>query len=700
VVTIERKIMSKTLIIVESPTKVKTIKKFIEKNFTIDFCLGHLVDLPVKELGVEIENDFKPHYVVIPKRKKVLTKLKNEAKQVQKIFVATDPDREGEAIAWHLSRQFSKSCPQIFRVSFNEITKRSVLKALDNPGKINEDKVNAQQTRRILDRIVGYTLSPLLWVKVGKGLSAGRVQSVAVRLICEREQEIKDFAPQEYWVVEGEFEKKGYPSFTAKLDKRDGVKVNIPVEEEARKIVNELKPESFWVSDIEKKQTKKSPPPPFITSTMQQEAASRLGFPAKFTMSVTQQLYEGIELGREGSVGLITYMRTDSVRVAREAQIEAREFISNKFGQDFLPESSPQYKSKRGQGAHEAIRPTSMNYEPEKIKQFLSQQQYKLYRLIWNRFIASQMKPARLETTSISIQAKDYIFRTSSSEVKFSGYQILYQNGQRNNKVIFPPLTLKEKVKLCNLTPSQHFTQPPPRYTEASLVRILEEKGIGRPSTYAIIVSTIQQRDYVRKDSACFYPTELGNLINDLLVKNFPRVLNVEFTANLEDELDNIEEGKSNWLTVLKKVYNPFKKHLDEARKKVKRVNHIEVTDEICEKCGRKMVIKIGKFGKFISCSGYPYCKNSRSLTLGIPCPEPDCLGEIVERRTKKGRVFYGCSEYPKCKFSLTQKPVKKVCPQCGAPFLIEKRTTHSHHYICIKKECSYWEKVKKENGN
>ncbi len=693
--------MAKTLIIVESPTKVKTIKKFLSKDFSVDFCLGHLVDLPLKEIGVDTVNGFKPRYVVIPKRKKVLDQLKKESKKIQKIYVATDPDREGEAIAWHLSNQLRKSCPQIFRVSFNEITKRSVLKALEKPGRIDYDKVNAQQARRILDRLVGYQLSPLLWVKVSKGLSAGRVQSVAVRLICEREEEIKDFKPEEYWLIEGEFEKQGFSPFKARLDKCDDKKINIPREKDARKIIDELKSGIFAVSDIQKKETKRSPSPPFTTSVMQQEAASRLGFSAKFTMSIAQQLYEGIELGEKGSIGLITYMRTDSVRVAQEAQMEARKFISDKFGDKYLPKSSPQYKSKRGQDAHEAIRPTAIEYQPGQIKRFLTQPQYNLYKLIWNRFVASQMKPAIIEVTSVDIKAKNYIFRASSSEVKFPGHLKLSQNEERTNegKAALPPLSLEERLKLCALEPSRHFTTPAPRYTEASLVRILEEKGIGRPSTYASIVSTIQQRDYVRKDSGRFYPTELGVLINDLLVENFPKVLDVEFTARLEDELDKVEEGKADWQRVLKDFYNPFKQNLETARKKVKKVNHIEVTDEVCEKCGRKMVIKMGKYGKFLACSGYPKCQNSRSLTLGIPCPESDCMGEIVERKSKRGRFFYGCSEYPKCKFTSWQKPVKKICPQCGAPFLVEKRSRNKHYYKCVNKDCSYWEEVKDENA-
>ncbi len=692
--------MTKSLVIVESPTKVKTIKKFLGKDFTIDFCLGHLVDLPEKEIGVEIENNFKPHYVVIPARKKVLNKLKDEAREVETIYIATDPDREGEAIAWHLSDKLRRITPKIYRVSFNEITQRSVLKALDNPGKIDEDKVNAQQARRILDRIVGYRLSPLLWVKVGKGLSAGRVQSVAVRLICEREKEIKDFVPQEYWVIEADFEKSGYPVFKAKLEKSGKEKINISDEKKAKEIVEELKNEKFLVADIEKKDSRKFPSAPFITSTMQQEAASRLTFSANLTMAVAQQLYEGVELGEEGSVGLITYMRTDSTHIAEEAQAEVRKFIAEKFGKEYLPSSSPQYKSKREQGAHEAIRPTSIKYEPEQIKKFLNQQQYKLYKLIWNKFVSSQMKPALLETTTVNIQAKDYVFRVSSSEMKFPGYQILNHNEEKEAvKTILPPLELNEEVKLRGMNPSQHFTSPPPRYSEASLIRVLEEKGIGRPSTYANIVSTIQQRDYVRKDSACFYPTDLGMIINNLLVKNFPDVLNVEFTANLEDELDKVEEGKGEWQLILNNFYKPFKKHLDKAREKVKKLNHIEVTDEICEKCGRRMVVKMGKFGKFLSCSGYPYCKNSRSFTLGIACPQPNCMGEIIERRTKGGRIFYGCSEYPKCNFSSQYKPVKKICPQCGAPFLVEKRSKHSHSYSCLNKDCSYREEVKEING-
>jgi DNA topoisomerase-1 len=755
----------KSLVIVESPAKANTINKILGKDFSVKASIGHVKDLPKKEMGVDVEKGFEPHYVTIPGKEKVLRELRKAAKEADRVYLAPDPDREGEAIAWHIATEILGSGKKakeekIFRITFNEITERAVLEAVKNPGRIDMHKVNAQQARRILDRLVGYGLSPLLWKKVRRGLSAGRVQSVAVKLVVDREREIEAFQKEEYWNISLQLEGSVPPPFAAKLYKyHRSLVINREAEgpqrfliknaEEAGRIAQELKEQPLSISKIEKKERKRSPYPPFTTSTLQQEAARKLKFTAKKTMLLAQQLYEGIELGKEGSVGLITYMRTDSVRVAPEAQQWAREYLEKRFGKDYVPEKPPVYKSKSGaQEAHEAIRPTDMNRPPETLKQFLSKDQFNLYALIWNRFIASQMSPSRLEQTTFVIEnrAKNIEVRASGTVVRFDGFMALYTESkdeiEEEEGGILPHLKSGDALALLEITPTQHFTQPPPRYTEASLVKALEEKAIGRPSTYATILSTIQDRKYVQKTEGRFSPTELGVVVNDLLVERFPELIDIGFTARMEDELDSIEEGKMKWVAVVKDFYKPFSHDLSEATKTLGKIKPADIpTDVMCEKCGMPMVIKWGRHGRFMACSGYPKCKNTRPLegqepqppaqvteetcdacgspmvlksgrfgkflacsrypeckttkplSIGITCPEDG--GNIVERRTKRGKSFWSCSNYPKCTFATWNRPVAQPCPQCGAEFLFEKRDkTGQVTRFCHKKECGYKEKV------
>jgi DNA topoisomerase-1 len=755
------------LVIVESPAKAKTIHKILGKEFAVKASIGHVKDLPEKDLGVDIENNFKPVYVVIPGKDKIIKELKKASKEADKVFLAPDPDREGEAIAWHIAQEISDKKSQtlnkkIYRIIFNEITERAVKEAVKNPEKIDMKKVEAQQARRILDRLVGYGLSPLLWRKVRRGLSAGRVQSVTVRLIVDREREIEAFKPEEYWSISAAFEGSVPPSFFARLYKinqqsKTDKRFLIPDRETANTIVDDLKDKEFLLSKIELKQRKRTPFPPFITSTLQQEAARKLKFPAKKTMMIAQQLYEGIELGEEGSVGLITYMRTDSHRLASEAQDWARKLIEKVYGRDYIPENPPVYKSKASaQGAHEAIRPTYTDNRPEAIKQFLTKEQLALYTLIWNRFISSQMAPAQLEQTTFIIESsgRPYEFRASGTVVRFDGFMALYTEGkdeiEEEEGLTLPALKEGELLKLLNLQPRQHFTQPPPRYTEATLVKALEEKGIGRPSTYAAILSTVQDRKYVHKTDGKFFPTELGIVVNDYLVERFPGLIDVSFTAKMEDELDHIEDGKMKWIKVVKDFYNPFRSDLAEAIKTTGRVKPKDIpTENICEKCGlpmvirwgrhgrflacsgfpkckntkpietdstehmaqgaekasqqieekcqkcgSPMVIKSGRYGKFLACSRYPECKNTKPLSTGIKCPKDG--GDIVERRSKRGKPFWSCSNYPECKFATWYKPVPKKCPKCNADFLLEKQDKMGQViHFCHKKECGYKETEK-----
>jgi DNA topoisomerase-1 len=741
----------KSLLIVESPAKVKTLSKFLGKDFTIKASIGHVKDLPKKEIGVDVENNFAPTYVVIEGKEKVMKDLKKAAKAADQVFLGPDPDREGEAIAWHIAEELNGDSDKVFRVEFNEITEKAVTEAIKHPRKINANLFDAQQARRVLDRLVGYKLSPLLWRKVRRGLSAGRVQSVAVRLVVDRERDIEAFKSEEYWSITATLEGKEPPQFDARLFQISEQKADIKNGEQAQGIVNDLQGKSFIVKKIEKKKRRRSPSPPFITSTLQQDAARKLRYTAKKTMMIAQKLYEGVELGEEGPTGLITYMRTDSVRTASEAQHEAREFIIREYGKDYAPQRLPVYKSKKSaQEAHEAIRPTSAYRTPASVKKFLEPDQYKLYKLIWERFVASQMESAQLEQTSIDIRADKYTFRASGTVVTFPGFMTLYTESTDNGKEeegLLPSLSEGEILKTSGITPRQHFTQPPPRYTEATLVKELEAKGIGRPSTYATILSTIQDRKYTEKVEGKFKPTELGALVSDLLVERFSELMDYNFTANMEDHLDGIEEGGHRWIDVVMDFYKPFNKDLTEAMASLGKVKPQDIpTDQVCEKCGKPMVIKwgrhgrfiactgypeckttkpleqegsgngtqnvvlqeldekcqkcgspmvirTGRYGKFISCSKYPECKTTKALSIGIKCPHDG--GEIVEKRTKRGKIFYSCGNYPKCKFATWYKPVDKPCPKCGAGILIEKRTKKEEVLACLKKECGYKEELK-----
>ena len=654
--------MKESLVIVESPAKSKTIHKFLGEGYVVCSSMGHLIDLPTKKMGVDVKAGFKPEYVVIPSKKKILSELKKEAAGKDRIYLATDPDREGEAIGWHLANRIGKD-KQVWRVVFHEITKKAIEEAFRNPGHIDLNLVNAQQARRILDRIVGYSLSPLLWKKVSRGLSAGRVQSVAVRLIVDREKQIQAFIPQEYWEIDAELKKiRDTRLFIAKLEKIDNTKAEIKNKEEAEGIVRDLSDKQFKVGDIKESKKRVNPPAPFITSKLQQEAFYKLGFRAGKTMRIAQQLYEGLEIGEEGMVGLITYMRTDSVRVTGAAIEEVRDFIVKKFGREYLPSTPNIYRSKKAaQEAHEAIRPTSVAREPDLLKDYLTTDQYKLYKLIWSRFVSSQMTPALYSITTVYIEAGKYIFKATGSVLIARGFKVLYEEDEKKREEYpLPPLEIGEPLELIKLTPSQHFTKPPARYTDATLVKELEEKGIGRPSTYAPIIETIVWRHYIKRDRGSLIPTELGTVVTDLLIEHFPKILDVKFTATMEEELDEVEEGKIEWTKALNDFYEPFNEWLSRAHVEMKEIKKDVVkTEERCEMCGRIMVIKWGRRGKFLSCSGFPKCKNAKPITTGVKCPEPGCDGELVERRSRRG-LFYGCSRYPHCKH------IEKTLPPAG----------------------------------
>lgn len=684
--------MPDKLVIVESPAKAKTIGKFLGSNFHVEASMGHVIDLPKSQLGVDLENDFTPKYITIRGKGQILKTLKSAAKKADQIYLATDPDREGEAISWHLARALNLDDKKACRIEFNEITKKAVQNAIKSPRAIDQERVNAQQARRVLDRLVGYQLSPLLWVKVRKGLSAGRVQSVAVRIICDREREIEAFTAEEYWTIDAQLA-HGKKSFLAGLHRIGNKKVKISSEEEAKIHEEQLKKEEYIVEKVKDRQRQRSPYPPFTTSSLQQAAANVLGFSTKKTMYVAQQLYEGLDLP-QGTIGLITYIRTDSTRVSEDAQAEAKKYIEKRFGDEYRPEQQRQYKTKaNAQDAHEAIRPTYVDIEPDSIKAHLEPEQYKLYKLIWERFLASQMSSALNKILTIDIKAGNYLFRLTGTTILFKGFLIVDTFSSVKEQEL-PELKEGQKLTLKKLKPEQHFTQPPPRYNEASLVKTLEEKGIGRPSTYAPIVATIQQRGYVAKEGKTLKPTELGFVVTDLLTEHFPDVTDVEFTAMLEDQLDKVEDGTVNWVSLLKEFYGPFSERLELAKTEMEGVEIApEETDEICEKCGRNMIVKFGRFGKFLACPGYPECKNTQPFTIktGVAC-EACGKGELVERRTKRGRTFYGCSNYPECEYTIWDKPTTKKCPDCGA-FLVEKRSKEGKILQCVHKECGYTEK-------
>ena len=741
--------MSKNLLIIESPAKAKTIQKYLGPDFNIMASVGHLKDLPVSKLGVDVDNNFEPHYVTIKGKGKILSALKKAGKNAGAVYLAPDPDREGEAIAWHIAQELKKDNQKIYRVLFNELTAGAIRKAVSSPEELNQEKFESQQARRILDRLVGYQISPLLWTRVKRGLSAGRVQSVAVRMICDREREIHAFNPREYWSLTAHLKSPEPPPFQAGFFRFDGKKVDLANKEQTDEIISETKGKTFIVSKVGKKKRKKNPPPPFITSLLQQEASRKLGFSAKKTMSVAQTLYEGVELGKQGQIGLITYMRTDSFRLSDEAVSDVRSFIDKRFGKDYLPSKPNFFKSRKGaQEAHEAIRSTSVDLEPGVVAPYLTKDQQSLYNLIWKRFVACQMNPAVMDQTHVEIEAGKAAFKASGSVILFKGFTLLYQeavsdpDAEKKQEDQLPLLSKDQVLDLVGLEPAQHFTQPPPRFTEATLIKALEENGIGRPSTYAAILSNISSKDYVTLEKKKFKPTELGFLVTDLLVKGFPDILNMAFTARMESNLDKIESGEVKWTEVLSRFYESFHKDLEKADKEMKGESVTGITcpecnremviksgknglflactgypecrhtanftrDEkgkivvevnpdvgkevgICELCGRPMVIKRGKFGSFIACSGYPECKNTRTVepvSTNVPCPNEGCKGKIVERTSKKGRKFYACDQYPECRFAMWDEPYDDVCPECGTRVLSIKQKKNSEPLLCCRKK-------------
>ncbi len=754
--------MSKSLLIVESPTKAKTLGRYLGKEFEVKASVGHVKDLPKSKLGIDTESGFQPEYQVIRGKKKVLNELQAAARKADEIYLGPDPDREGEAIAWHIAEEIGVKDKPVHRVLFYELTKKAIHESLAHPNPLDRSLYEAQQARRTLDRLVGYLISPILWEKVKRGLSAGRVQSVALRLICEKEKEIRAFEQEEYWTIEASFlpgsqnaqsQQKDLRPFTSQLWRCKGRKCKISTGEEAAQLVNHLRSFSYEVSKVERKKRKRNPSPPFITSTLQQEAARKLRYSAKLTMSVAQKLYEGAEIGDEGAVGLITYMRTDSTRMSAEAVRAARDYIGERWGKEYLPSKAAGYKSKSAaQDAHEAIRPTDVRLTPEVVAPHLTQEQLKLYTLIWKRFIACQMAPAVIAQTRVVIPADDYVFLTTGSTIEFPGFMTLYvesvENGESNGleEGVLPDLKEGQELTLADMVPHQHFTQPPPRYSEASLIRELEELGVGRPSTYATILSTILDRQYVSLDRQRLFPTELGWLIDSLLKQNFPSIVDVDFTVQMEKKLDEVASGNHSYEELISQFYEQFSKTLESAQANMLNVKgvglptelscpkcqlplHIrwsrngpflacsgypqcdyssdykrdekgnihpveqESTGETCEKCGLPMVLKRGRYGTFLACSGYPDCKNTRAPRTGIPCPREGCDGEMVERVGKAGRKFYGCNKYPQCKTAFWGKPVSKPCPLCGSPVLVEKVTKKQGvRHVCPNSSCKHEE--------
>ena len=689
--------MSKTLVIVESPAKAKSISKFLGSRYTVKASMGHLRDLPKSQLGVDLEHDFEPKYIAIRGRGDLIKELRLAAKGADKVLLASDPDREGEAIAWHLSHLLGLDLNNKNRIEFHEITKTAIQAALKHPRQIDLNRVDAQQARRVLDRLVGYQLSPLLWRKIKKGLSAGRVQSVAVRLVDDREEQIKAFVSDEYWSLTADLQSAG-GKFLAKLSKKSGQKIAITSKAEMEAVLSDLAGDEFQVSDVRTKEKKKLPAPPFITSSLQQEAHRKLGFSPKRTMMLAQQLYEGLDLGKEGTVGLITYMRTDSVKIAETAQAEAKEWILSHYGNDYYPPEPRQFANKgRSQEAHEAIRPTVAMRTPDLLKGILSRDQLRLYRLLWERFIASQMSVAIMDTLTVDVLVGEYLFRANASTVRFPGFLAVYEEGKdeadqadEEQSVLTLSVSPGEKLKLVKLQDKQHFTEPPARYTEASLVRKMEEEGIGRPSTYAPTIETIQSRGYVVKEEKQLLPTELGEIVITLLKEHFPDILNLEFTANLEEKLDLIEEGSAPWKSVVEDYYTPFSVTLAQAEEKIGKVKiEDQVSEELCDLCGRNMVIKMGRYGKFLACPGFPDCRNTKPLfeEVGADCPK--CTKPLVVRRSKKGRKFYGCSGYPECDFVSWEMPAPDPCPECQQLMVI-KSSKRQKKYVCTNPECRH----------
>lgn len=682
----------KTLVIVESPTKAKTIGKFLGRSYTVTSSMGHIRDLPKSDLAVDTEHGFTPRYITIRGKGDIIKALRDQAKKADRILLASDPDREGEAIAWHL-QQYLKIPNDACRIEFNEITDSAIKKAVQKPRPINMDRVEAQQARRILDRLVGYKISPLLWKKVKKGLSAGRVQSVAVRLICDREEEIKAFVPEEYWTILADLD-TGKGKISAKLVQRHGKKIVIGDKETADALLAYLKDKEFQVSSVQVKPKKRNPSPPFTTSSMQQEAARKLGMTAKKTMQLAQVLYEGVAID-SGVVGLISYMRTDSVRVSEEAQSAAREYIGQKYGKEYLP-AKPNVFSVKGkiQNAHEAIRPTSLERTPASVKAFLTPPQYKLYKLIYERFVASQMSQAQLDHISVDIQAGDCLFRASNEIVRFPGFMQVYVESmdaaaKEEEGFILAPVETGQVLELLQLTPTQHFTQPPPRYNEATLVKAMEELGIGRPSTYAPIIDTIIARGYVSREEKQFFPTELGAVVVGIMKEYFANIINVEFTADMENQLDMVEEGEMEWQKVLEDFYGPFEKTLEHAESAMEKINiEPEVSDQICEKCGKPMVYRMGRYGKFLACSGFPECRNTKPIVQMTNVKCLACGGHIIQRKSRSGRVFYGCDNYPECAYMSWDMPIEEKCPYCGTQLSSRPARGGKQQIICPNRDC------------
>ena len=690
--------MVKTLVIVESPAKAKTISKFLGRGYKVEATMGHIKDLPKSQLGIDIENNFEPKYITIRGKGSVLNKIKKEGKKVDRILLATDPDREGEAISWHLAKQFYIDDNEKCRIEFNEITKNAVKNSLKNIRKIDKNLVDAQQARRVLDRLVGYKISPLLWKKIRKGLSAGRVQSVATRIIVDREKEIQNFIPEEYWTIIAQFRKKNSDKgFEGKFYGEKNEKLELKNEKEVKKILEYLKEQKYIVDKVKKGTKKRNSPLPFTTSSLQQEASRKLNFTSKKTMSIAQQLYEGVQIKDEGQIGLITYIRTDSTRISKEAEEECSKFIEQEYGKEYIGDKTKkQRKEKKIQDAHEAIRPSSVYRSPGNVRESLSRDQFKLYKLIWERFVASQMSAALYNTISVDVLAGKYLFRVSGSQLNFQGFMKIYVEGKDEGKedkdILLPSIEEGEILNVKKLLDSQHFTVPPSRFTEATLVKTLEELGIGRPSTYAPTISIILARGYVQKDKKYFIPTELGELVTDLMKEYFADIVDVDFTVDLEKQLDLVEEGKVDWHKIINDFYHPFKVTLEHAEKEIGEIEiKDEETDIICEKCGRNMVIKHGKFGKFLACPGFPECRNTKSILkeTGALCPK--CKGDIVEKKSKKGRIFYGCSNYPECDFMTWDKPIQRKCPQCGNN-LSEKGSRKNKVIYCLREDCTYQE--------
>ena len=690
--------MAKSLVIVESPAKAKTIGKYLGRNYKVKASVGHVRDLPKSKLGIDIDNDFDPEYITIRGKGPVLSELKKEAKKADKIFLATDPDREGEAISWHLAHVLKLDENDKIRIEFNEITKNAIKKAIKNPRVINKNLVDSQQARRVLDRLVGYKISPLLWRKVKRGLSAGRVQSVTTKLICDREKEIEEFIPEEYWSLDVILNKDNTnfeASFYGKENEKKDEKIQLKNKEDVDKILQSTKENKFIIREVKRGNKSRKPYPPFTTSSLQQDASKRLGFSTKKTMIIAQQLYEGIDIKGEGTEGLITYIRTDSVRISKEAVDNTKNFVIDKYGKEYSSLGRQFSRGKKdAQDAHEAIRPTLVERTPESIKDSLKKEQYKLYKLIWERFVASQMTEAKYDTLSVKINSGEYLFKSTGSKLTFDGFLKIYSVSNTDKDIDIPDLIEKEEVKLIENVPKQHFTKPPARYSEASLVKTLEELGIGRPSTYAPTISTILSRGYVVVENKSFKPTELGFIVTDILKEYFKNIVDEEFTADMEDKLDKVEESKEEWKKIIRNFYGDFSKDLKVAEEEISKVEiQDEETDVICEKCGRNMVIKHGRYGKFLACPGYPECKNTKPIVqeVGVKCPK--CGGDIVQRRSKKGRVFFGCSQYPECDFVSWDKPIDEKCPECKS-LLSEKTTKKGTTIKCTNKECKY-KKVK-----